>query len=894
MDWRRVADMIRVRVRALLRHKAAGADARDELAFHLAMQTHANIRNGMTLTDAEHDARRALGSLTRISEDLHDLRALPLVETLWQDLRYTVRMLRKSPGFAAAAVLTLALGIGANTAIFSVLNAVILRPLAYPRPEQLMKIVSVFPGTGDFWISAPEYVEFRRWTRAFSSVGAYTTGEANLAARDRPQRIRTMIASSDLFKTLGVNAQLGRGWFLPEEERPGPARVAILSHELWQSAFGGDRALVGKTIEVDGISRTVVGVMPPGFDIADLHSQLWQPLVVPPNANRGGHNLFLIGRLANGTTLEGARAEMENLLGKWRSMAFDAKALAAGPSPTNSLHAPGTTGHRLAIYSLQGRIIGNAVTAIWVLQGSVVLVLLIACANLSTLLLSRAETRRKEFAVRSALGAGRFRLLTQAVIEGCVLSTMGAAFGIGVAIAGLRAIVAAYPDTLPRAAGLSIDFTVLLFTAFVALVTGMVFGVAPLFHLSSDLSAASLKESGTRSATRRHALRRGLVAAEIALAVALVVGAGLLLRTVDNLSRVDAGFNRANLVTFGVSLPNATYRNASDRRTFHQRLIAQLSATPGVLSVALVTGLPPSREIDSNTTTIEGFEGRENGPWNTIDYYQSASAGYIEMMGIPVLEGRSFISSDVAEPVALVNRTMARAIWPGQSPLGRRLRPCCNPATPWTTVVGVVGDVKQGGVDKKIGTEVYVSADRIAPNTINVVMRTALTGAALAPSIRRIVTSLDPTLPIIRLQGMDEVFDGAIGRPRLIAQLLLIFAVLALLLAAIGTYGVLAYMVSERRREIGVRMALGATRAAVMQMVMTQGLRTTAVGLITGIGMTLVLGQALSTLLFGVSATDPRTLSAVVVLIGAVAFVACYVPGHIATRVDPMIALREE
>ena len=893
MDWRRLADIVRIRLRALLRRTASDAEARDEIAFHLAMHTQANIRNGMTPSEAEHEARRLLGSPTRIVEDLHDLKALPFVDALWQDLRHALRILKKSPGFAAAAVLTLALGIGANTAIFSILNAVILRPLEYPRAAQLMKIVTVFPGTGDFWVSAPEYLEFKHWTHAFSSVGAYVPFEANLAAQDRPRRVRAMFASGDLFRTLGVNAELGRGWFGADEERPGSARVTILSHELWQSAFGGDHNIVGKTVDVDGVRRTVVGVMPPRFDIADLRAQLWQPLVILPNANRGSHNLSLIGRLANGVTLDGARAETENLLVNWRSMAFDATTLAAGPTPENSLHSPDNKNHRIGIYPLQGRVVGNAVTTVWVLQGAVVLVLLIACANLSTLLLSRAETRRKEFAVRSALGAARGRLLGQAMIEGCVLSTIGAAVGIGVAVAGLRAMLAAYPDVLPRSAGVSIDVTVLVFTALVALSTGVVFGIAPLVHVSGDLNGP-LKDSGARAGSGRHSVRRGLVAAEIALAVTLVVGAGLLLRTVNNLSRVDAGFNRANLVTFGVSLPNAPYPNIPDRHTFHQRLTQQLAATPGVLSVALVYGLPPSREIDSNTVTIEGFEGRENGSWNTIDYFQAASAGYVETMGIPVLQGRAFTPSDVAQPVALVNQTMARSIWPGQSPIGRRLRQCCNPAAPWTTIVGVVGDVKQGGVDKTIGTELYFSADRIAPNTMNVVMRTTLTSAALAPAIQRIVHALDATLPVIKLQAMDEVFDDAIARPRLIAQLLIIFATLALVLAAIGTYGVLSYMVSERRREIGIRMTLGATRTAVMRMVVTQGLRTTLVGLVAGIAMTLALDQVLSTLLFGVTPTDPLTLASVVGLIATIAAAACAVPGHAATRLNPIIALREE
>ena len=890
MDWRRFADSILARARAVFRRRTADAAAHDELAFHLAMQTHANIRSGMAPADAERAARRGLGNATRISEDLHDLKTLSFVETPWQDLRYACRMLKKSPGFAAAAVLTLALGIGANTAIFSVLNAVILRPLEYPRPEQIMKITTMFPGVDEFWVSLPEYFEFRQWTRSFASVGAYTTREANLAAPNRPLRVRLMAVSDNLLTTTGVNAELGRAWFQGDEATLNGAKVSVLSHDLWQSAFGGDPTLVGRSIEIDGVSRTVVGVMPRGFDVADERIQIWQPMAIPPNPNRGSHSLFMIGRLAKGATLESARAELDTLLSNWRSRAFGVA------TPANSrLHSLDEM-HRLRIDPLQIRIVGNATTAVWVLQGAVVLVLLIACANLSTLLLSRAESRRKEFAVRSALGAARRRLLSQAIVEGCLLSTVGAVVGIGIAIVGLRAMVAAYPDSLPRATTVSIDPTVLAFTAGTAFLTGLVFGVVPLLHLSPDLSATALKDSAARGATRRHALRRGLVAAEVAFAVALVVGAGLLLRTVNNLSRVDAGFNRAHLVTFGISLPLVKYPAIPDRRSFYRRLTEQLSATPGIVKVALASGLPPYRVVDSNTITIEGFEGRENGAWNTIDYYQIASADYVETMGIPVIEGRNFSLSDVESgaPVAMVNQTMARAIWPGQSAIGRRLRQCCNPTGQWTTVVGVLGDVKQGGVDRKTGTELYFSADRNTLPTLNVVIRTGLDSKALGGTIQRIVRELDPSLPVIRLQDMDEVFETAIGRPRLIAQLLTIFAALALLLAGIGTYGLLSYMVSERRREIGIRMALGATRPSVLGMVVSQGLRVAGAGLAVGIVLTLAIGRLLTSLLFGVGAADPATIAAVVALIAGIALVACYLPGYMATRLDPMIALREE
>ena len=813
-----------------------------------------------------------------------------------QDLRYALRMLRKTPGFAAAAVLTLALGIGANTAIFSVLNAVILKPLEYQQPERLMRIASTFPNYDEFWISLPEYIEFREWTKAFSSVGIYQTNESNVSAPERPQSVRSMLATYDLFTTLRVTPRLGRV-FEEADNRPGAADVAVLSDGLWRSSFGGDEHIVGQAIEIDGVRRTIVGVMPPAFDVADQRVQLWLPLTVNrATANRGGHNYFMIGRLADDQTLESGRAELETLLAQWRQRAFGVRA-AEAPGPSNGfLHAPGTTGHRLRIDPLHGRVIGTATTAVWVLQGAVVLVLLIACANLSTLLLSRAESRRREFAVRAALGATLGRLLGQSIGEGCLLSAIGGVLGLGVANASLRALVATFPESLPRSGNIELDWRVLMFTLGVALVTGIIFGIAPLLHLAPQSSANALKEGGLRTAGGRHMVRRGLVVAEVALAVALVVGAGLLLRTVDNLSRVDAGFDRSRLVTFAVSLPVARYQMPADRRTFQRRLMDQLAATPGVLKVAAMTGLPPYRLVNANTTVIEAYTTGQSGDNPSVDYYQQVTPGYMSTMGIPLIEGREFTTSDsdLNNATVLVNQTMARAFWPGQSPLGRRLRPCCNPATPWFTVIGVVHDVKQGGVEKKAGTELYFNAGRNAPATINVVMRTPLAASALAGTIQRAVASLDPSLPIIRLREMDEVFDDAIGRPRLLAQLLTIFAILALGLSTIGTYGVLSYMVTERRREIGIRVALGATRQAVLRMILQQGLGLTASGIVIGLVIALVSGRAITSLLFGVTASDPATIAGVVALIAGAALVACYVPGHAASRVDPLVALRDE
>ncbi len=694
---------------------------------------------------------------------------------------------------------------------------------------------------------------------------------------------------------------LGRTFDAGETLPNGPL-VAILSYATWQSAFGGDRNIVGQQIEINGRRRTVIGVMPPRFDVADQQTELWVPLALDPanRRNRGSHFLYLIGRLKNGATLASARSELETVLANWRP-----SLLAAGQGNANGfVHAPDQKNHRMRFDMLQEQIVGSAKTAVLVLQGAVVFVLLIACANLANLLLARAESRHREFAVRAALGAGRVQLLRQFLVEGCVLSFLGAVLGLGVAVAGLGALMAAYPDSLPRSADVSLDVGVLAFTLVVGLLTGAVFGFAPLLHIAPDATATALKEGSQRATSGgRHWMRRTLVTAEVALAVALVIGAGLLLRTVMNLSNVDSGFNRSRLVTFAVSLPAAKYQQQSQVMDFYRRLIDQLNGIPGVQSAAAMNGLPPLRQVNANDTDIEGYQRKENGPLSNVDYYQNVTSRYVETMGIPVVEGRAFLPSDAEGPyVALINETLARTFYPGQSPIGRRIR-VSAPSTanvPWCTIVGVLKDVKQGGVDKKTGTELYFNVEQqykvpnAIPNTMNLVMRTSLTPQALSNTIYRIANGLDPSLPIVKLQSMDDVFADAIGRPRLLAQLLGIFAGLALLLAAIGAYGVLSYMVTERRREIGIRMALGADRSSVMQMVLRQGLGLAAVGVVSGLAIAFAMNRVLSSLLFGVKPTDPLTIAGVVSLMAAVAFAACYLPAHTATRVDPMIVLRDE
>jgi len=830
-----------------------------------------------------------------------------------QDLRHALRGLRKSPGFTAVALLTLALGIGANTAIFSIVNGVILRPLGYPDPDRLMYFTTQFPSLGflQFWVSPPEYMEFREINRSFSSVGAFTTGEANLNTGDRPLRVRTANVDEHLFNALGVQAAHGRLFSRGETDvrgaptppgQPGPPLppIAILSYELWQSAFAG-QPMVGQTVEVNGLRREVIGIMPPGTDVLDNRTEMWMPLGLNPGnrENRGSHFLYLIGRLKEGVTPQAAQSELDTLMRNWGERV----------GVKGHLFVPLTKdgGHILQMKPLREELLGSAGRSIWILQATVAFVLLIACANLANLLLARAETRHREFAVRTALGAGRGRLLRQFMSESLLLSIAGGVLGIVVAQIGVQALIRAYPTSLPRTSEVTVDPFVLLFALGLSTATGLIVGLAPFLHTRMAGVVMALKEGGSRGSTAgaaRHHIRRGLVMTEVALAVMLVIGAGLLVRTVYNLTSVDAGFDRSRLVTFSMTLPNFQYPQALARAQMYQRLLAKLRAVPGVQSATAMSGLPPERPLNANDTDIDGYTAPPQGPYENVDYYQNVMSDYFETLGIPIVQGRAFQSSDAAAPgmVAVVNETLANTFWQGKNPVGQRLRPCCGDQVPWWTVIGVAKDVKQAGVDQKTGTEFYFFVDEtalapppaLAPGTMNVVLRTTLPPASLATTIERTVHEVDRGVPVVRLRDMNEVFAESIRRPRLLAQLLSAFAALGLLLAAVGTYGVLSYMVAERRREIGIRMALGADRAAVLGQVMKQGLVLTAIGIIAGLAGAFSLNRVIESLLFGVRPTDPMTTGGVVVTILLVAAIACWLPAWRASRLNPQVALRDE
>jgi predicted permease len=808
---------------------------------------------------------------------------------MFSDLRYAFRQLAKYPGFTAVAVLTLALGIGANSAIFSVVNGVLLQPLPYRQSDRLVYLYSRFPTLGfdEFWISPPEYRELQERAHSFSSIGAWRTGRVNVAGTESPVRVTAASVSAEFFTTLGVSPIAGRP-FTTEEDRPDGPAVAVISNGLWQRVFGGDPNLVGSRLQIDGAPATITGVMPPGFDIEDAGVDVWVPLQLAAHpVDRTSHYLNLVGRLAPGVSLEQARTEMRALVAGWR------EAVPAG-------HVPTPDNHPIAMRSLQEQMTGGVRTALWLLLAAVGLVLLIAVANVGNLLLAKSEGRRREVAVRFAIGAGRRRLVRQFLTESLVLAVLGGAVGLFLGYIGLPLLLATSPDSLPRLREIGLDWWVVAFTISVSLIAGLLFGLAPLLHLSGRSMAVSLKEGARRAtaAAARQRVRRGLVVAEVALAVVLAIGAGLLIRSLDALHRVDPGFDPHGLLTFQLYVPEARYTDATAAGAFYASLLDRIEGLPGVQSAAAMDGLPPLRNVNANDTEFEGVERTPDRPFN-VDYYQFVQGDYFETMGIPVVEGRGFELGDDANgpPVVLVNETLARLYYPGQSPLGRHINPGDAPF--WFTIVGVVKDVKQGGLSQPTGTELYFNNPQVAAaglpvRAMNIVVRTSRPPLALAGEVRETVHELDPSLPVAHVQTMEQNIAETIRRPRFLTLLLGIFAALALALAAVGTYGVLAYTVAERSHEIGIRMAVGAQGGHVLGMVLKSGLALTGAGL--GLGVLGAVGatRLMRTLLFGVATTDATTFVLAPVVLAAVATAACVIPALRATRVDPADALRYE
>ena len=933
---RRLLEWMR-RLVGTLRAGRRDDDLDEELRAHLALAEEDARRRGLEPGAAARSARIEAGGAAQAMESFRDQRGLPWLEDLAADVRHGARLLWRSPAFAAVALLTLALGIGANTAAFSVLHGVILQPLVYPDPGQLMRLApyGAAAGSGVGGLSYPEYEELRAMNRSFAHLGAFTTGrantgggsgswtgEVNLTAGDRPLRVRSAAVDEHLLQALGVQPAQGRV-FGPGEtdamaERPGLGGqpIAIVSHQLWQSAFGG-QPLVGRTVDVDGRPHEVIGIMPPGVDLMDHRPEIWLPLGVHPAIRRirTSHVLDVIGRLRDGVTVAAARAELNGFLENWAE-----RAGTTGHVPT--ARPSDDDDHTIRLQPLRDAIVGDASRAIWVLQAAVGLVLLIGCANLANVAMARAASRRRELAVRAALGASRGRLLRQTMTEGVVLSAGGGLLGVWLAHVGVRALVLAHPASLPRTSEVAIDLPVLLFATGVSLGTGLLFGLAPLAQRRARDLSGVLKAGGDRGASSggRHHVRRALVTLEVALAMMLVVGAGLLLRTVGNLTRVDAGFDRSRLVTFSMTVPRGASEGGG-RAEVYQRLLDTLRAAPGVLAATAMSELPLDRVVQRFATRVErdptttAATATAASSSEVVDYYQFVMSGYFETMGIPIVAGRGFDRTDAAslERVAVVNETLADRFWRGRNPIGARLRPNLSASigtgeNPWHTVIGVAKDVKEGGVDRDAGTELYLFVDQPAPRidgaaspweptappTMHVALRTSLAPSTLAQTLDDAVRAVAPAVPVVRLRDMDAVFAESIGRQRLLSQLLGGFAGLALLLAAVGTYGVLACLVAERRREIGIRMALGAARSRVIALVMREGLHATVIGIVIGLAGAVGVSRLMASLLFGVRPTDPTTFAAVVATIAGVAAVACWVPAWRASRLDPNVVLRTD
>jgi predicted permease len=819
-----------------------------------------------------------------------------ITDDLKQDVRYSLRQLARNPGFAGAAIVTLAVGIGANSAVFSVVNGVLLEPLPYESPEELVTVSTAFPTMGfeQFWMSPPEYFELREWNEAFEELGAYRVGAASIETLDRPMRVPSAVASWSFFTTLGVRATLGRT-FLEEEDQIGAEPTVILSHGLWQRGFGADPGVLGSTVRVSGQAATVIGVLPEGFDIEDAGVDLWRPLnllqAVDPTDHvnrRGNHFMNVVARVRDGVTPALVRADLERMQQRW-------------VEEYGTTHAITPDSHPIFASDLRTELLGDVRPALFLLMGAVSFVLLIACANVANLLLARSESRSGEVAVRIAMGAGRGRMMRQLVTEGLALSMVGAALGLVLAHFGTQLLLGINPDAVPRMEEVGLDARVVGFTALVAVGTGVLFGLAPLLGAATGRVGSTLREGGTRT-TRGSAgarARKALVVAEMAFAVVLLVGSGLMLRSVAALQDVDLGFDAENVLTLGVALPAGDYPEAAKVGAFFTEALSRVRALPGVVSASGTSGLPPTQQLVANDTEFEGVAPTADGPPQNVDYYTGIEDGYVEAMRIPIVDGRAFEPADALAqaPVLLVNERLANTFYPGESAVGRRIRP--GGTDQWFTVVGVVGDVKQAGISTPSSTELFFynpQAAQLGGNVsraVSLVIRTERDPLALAPAVERIVRDLDPALPVANVLSMEQNVAGAMAQPRFLTLLLGVFGGVALLLASVGTYGVMAHLVAQRRREIGIRVAMGAEPGSVRGLVLRQGAGLAAVGLGLGVVGALGLTRFLGSQLYGVGTTDLRTFIAVPLLLGAVALVACYVPARRATRVDPVEALRE-
>ncbi|MCI0489238.1 MAG: ABC transporter permease [Blastocatellia bacterium] len=802
----------------------------------------------------------------------------------FQDLRYAFKMLKKNPGFTLVAVLTLALGIGINTAMFSIVNGVLLRPLPYSNPDHLVEISAWWKDFGQGSISQPEYFDLLDRSQSFESLGLYRHWSVNLTeGTGEPERLLGIRITPSVMEALKVPPLLGRG-FSPQDGEPGSERVVLLSHGLWQRRFGGDPNIAGRTLLLGGENFRVSGVMPRGFGFPDEAAQLWAAYKLD-RANlsqRGNHSNLIIARLKPGVSRDQARAELDII-------SRDLRKEFPGNYPEGSEF-------RFHTESYSDTITGEVRPAMLILMGAVGFVLLIACANVANLLLARVTGREKEIAIRAALGAGTLRIVRQLLTESLALSALGGAAALALAWLAFRLLLALQPGDLPRIDEIQLDATVLSFNALLALATGVTFGLLPALKVARVDLQTNLKAGGrTSGGLSRHRTRSLLVVTEVALATVLLISAGLLLRSFQKILAVDPGFKSENILTTQISLDEARYPEREQRVQFYRGLIEELNAQPEIASTGGVSLLPMSGSTSDQSLEAEGFSESRSGQTDFIQY-RLATPDYFKTLGIPVLQGRAFTDEDRRgnQNVAIISESLAQKFWGDSDPIGRRIR-SGGPADSWFTVVGIVGEIHHSGMaaDKPpIWYRPYYQANPWL--TMSIVVRTHADPISALDRMRAAVRRLDPQQPIYSTSSMKEMISKSLAQERFNALLLSTFAMLALGLAAIGIYGVISYSVSERTQEIGIRMALGASRQNILKMVIGQGLLLTIIGLGIGLAAALTLTRYIESLLFGVSATDPLTLAAISILLAATSLLACYVPARRATRVDPMIALRYE
>ena len=877
--------------------EGAQRDVDDELAFHLAMREEKLKRSGLAPDEASKAARKRFGDVDRVREELVELGrervrregTTDLVENLGRDLGFAARGLARARGFTAIALLTLAIGIGATAAIFSVVYGVLLRPLPFSEPGRLVHVYTSFPAFGlpRNSLSAPEFVDVASGGRSFAEVGAFDGEDVTITGAGRPERIRIAYTSASLLRTLGVPAAVGRV-FVEEEDRPGAAKVVVLTHALWQRLFAGNRDVIGSTIRFDDVPYTIIGVMPPDYRVGATEAFVPLALDAARMRSRGAHYLDVLARLKPDATLEQARAELTSLAVRTRAehpQLYDDPAF------------------DMDVLSLRDAWVGEMRPTLAVLMGAVLLLLLLACANVANLLLVRAESRQRELAVRVALGASRGRLIRQLLTESLLLTIAGALIGLPLAAMGTKALLALSPGIVPPGVEISVDLPVVLAAAALIAVTALLAGLVPALQGTSTDVRAAISAGAVAGGPRGGRLRSTLVTAEIALATVVLVGAALVGRSFWQLQQVDPGFNRENVLSLDVSLPEVRYPDDARVPAFFARMTDRALELPGVRSAAVVSHLPLSGRTGDWLVDVEGRTAVPGQPLPSPSFV-IVSRDYFGTMGIPISAGRPFTNVDGERslPVVVVSAEMARIFWGDASAIGKRIRFAggAEGQFRWMEVVGVAGDVRSVALGTEARPTYYLLDTQFpaivggAPRDMSLLVRTAGDPLAVAGAVRQAVWELDPELAIANVRPLAEIVEGSMARPRFVAVVLATFGAASLLLAVIGVYGVLSYAITRRRREMGIRMALGAEAGQVRRLVMRAGLQLAVIGILIGLAGAFIGTSVMEAVLYEVSATDPVTFVAVAILLAAAALAASFLPAHRATRVHPAEVLRAE